>query len=197
MKRGDIEEGAKKPKKKGGGGKLSRSETVTVRLDPKLRFAAELAARKQRRTLSSFIEWAVEEAAKSVSIKVSQGFDEYNGPANDKAFDAIEIAWDVEESEKFAKLALHYNHLLIHKEEVIWKLVTECGYFWNGSYQNNYAKEVSEWSWEIREDHLNFKRLKEYWWLLKSIAEGEMGVNELPKSPKDKPLPPETDEVPF
>ena len=39
--------------RKAGGGKLSRSETVTVRLDPKLRYLAELAARIHRRTLSS------------------------------------------------------------------------------------------------------------------------------------------------
>jgi hypothetical protein len=45
--------------RKGGGGKLSRSETVTVRLDPKLRYLAELAARLHRRTLSSYIEWAI------------------------------------------------------------------------------------------------------------------------------------------
>ena len=36
--------------RKSGGGKLSRSETVTVRLDPKLRYLAELAARIHRRT---------------------------------------------------------------------------------------------------------------------------------------------------
>ena len=41
-------------KRKGGGGKLARSETVTVRLDPKLRYLAELAARIQRRSVSSF-----------------------------------------------------------------------------------------------------------------------------------------------
>ena len=48
-------------KRKGGGSKLSRSEIIQVRLDPKLRFTAELAARKHRRTLSSFVEWAVSE----------------------------------------------------------------------------------------------------------------------------------------
>jgi len=59
-------------KSKSGGGKLSRSETVTVRLDPKLRYLAELAARKQRRTVSSFIEWAIEDALKRVSISEDQ-----------------------------------------------------------------------------------------------------------------------------
>ena len=47
---------------KAGGGKLARSEVVTVRLDPRLRYLANLVARKQRRTLSSFIEWAIEES---------------------------------------------------------------------------------------------------------------------------------------
>ena len=55
-------------KRRGGGGKLARSETVTVRLAPKLRYLAELAARKQRRTLSSFIEWAIEETLETESV---------------------------------------------------------------------------------------------------------------------------------
>ena len=45
-----------------------RTKTIGFRLEPKLRFAAELAARKQRRSLSNFIEWAVEEAVKNVTL---------------------------------------------------------------------------------------------------------------------------------
>lgn len=45
-----------------GGSKLSRSETVTVRLDPMTRYLAVLAGRNQRRTLSSYIEWAIQSA---------------------------------------------------------------------------------------------------------------------------------------
>lgn len=39
-------------KRRGGGSKLIRSETVTVRLDPKLRYLASLAARKQHERLT-------------------------------------------------------------------------------------------------------------------------------------------------
>ncbi len=46
------------------GGKLSRTETVTVRLDPRLNYLCELAGRAQRRTKSGFIEWAVQRAIK-------------------------------------------------------------------------------------------------------------------------------------
>lgn len=55
---------ATKKKRPTGGGKLSRSEVVSIRLDPRLRFGAEMAAAKCRRTLSSFTEWAIEEALK-------------------------------------------------------------------------------------------------------------------------------------
>ena len=57
----------------GGGGKLNRSETVTIRLDPKLRYLTELAARKHRRTVSSFIEWAIESMLDKVVLR-----EEYN-----------------------------------------------------------------------------------------------------------------------
>jgi predicted HicB family RNase H-like nuclease len=39
-----------------------RSEVVTVRLEPKLKYLAELAARKQRRSLSSYVEWAIKQS---------------------------------------------------------------------------------------------------------------------------------------
>jgi len=52
----------KTTKRAGGGSKLARTEIVQVRLDPKLRFAAELASKKHRKTLSSFIEWCVSES---------------------------------------------------------------------------------------------------------------------------------------
>jgi hypothetical protein len=61
-----MEEG--KARRRPGGGKLSRSETVTVRLDPKLNYLCDLAARGQRRTKSSFIEWAIDNALKYVTI---------------------------------------------------------------------------------------------------------------------------------
>lgn len=48
--------------------KLNRSETVTVRLDPRLNYLTEIAGRSQRRTKSSFVEWAVQEAIRKLGI---------------------------------------------------------------------------------------------------------------------------------
>lgn len=101
--------------RKGGGGKLARSETVTVRLDPKLRYLAELAARKQRRTLSSFIEWAVEHALGEVHVG-----------SRTIAQEASEL-WDVEEADRFVQLALHHPELLTFEEQQIWKALNSSG----------------------------------------------------------------------
>lgn len=165
-KKGDDDGGdIKKIGKKSGGGKLSRSETVTVRLDPKLRFAAELAARKHRRTLSSFIEWAVEESVQNVCL---------NG-LKATAYDAIDLVWDVDESDRFVKMALYYPHLLTHDEEVLWKLIRENGWLWKGSNGN-----FGEWTWKIDLDSIIFERLREKWELFCSIAKGEIDKRYLP-----------------
>lgn len=175
--------------KKGGGGKLSRSETVTVRLDPKLRFAAELAARKHRRTLSSFIEWAVEEAAKKVSIKYHYGsLDDSIEPWDEYAIEAIENAWDVDEADRFAKLALNYPALLTHDEEVLWKLICECGFLWRGQYEEKPLRNVQVWTWVVCLQSINFERLRENWENLKSVADGTSNKDILPSCQIEKPM---------
>src|SRR4029079_1516887 len=97
--------------KRGGGGKLSRSETVTVRLDPKLNYLCELAARAQRRTKSSFIEWAIDYAL---------GFVEVPNPTptgKTIALAANEL-WDVDESDRLAQLAFYAPVLMTHDEQL-------------------------------------------------------------------------------
>src|ERR1700737_1533196 len=105
-------------KRRSGGGKLSRSETVTVRLDPKLRYLANLAARRQRRTLSSFIEWAVQESLPHVIISGGG----YNVAPTTVAEVGNEL-WDVDDADRFAKLALRFPDTLTHDEQILWKLI--------------------------------------------------------------------------
>jgi predicted HicB family RNase H-like nuclease len=103
-------------KRKGGGGKLSRSEVVTVRLDPRLRYTAELVARKERRTVSSFIESAVEQAVNKVFTKT-----------------AIDKVWDTDETVRFIKLATQSPELLNHQEQVLWRQIKRMPECWKGS----------------------------------------------------------------
>ena len=99
---------------KTGGGKLSRSEVVTVRLDQKLRYLANLAARKQRRTLSSFIEWAIERALAEVKLS-----------GTSTVVEEARALWDIDECDRFVKLALYDESLLTYDEQAIWKIIQE------------------------------------------------------------------------
>jgi len=112
------------PKKSKGGSKLSRSEITTVRLDPKLRYLAELAARKQRRTLSSYIEWAVENSLRDVKLYEGTG---YNGDNPITVDDEAAALWDVDEAERFIRLAITYPSLLTHEEQERWKMLSDSG----------------------------------------------------------------------
>jgi hypothetical protein len=174
-----------------GGGKLIRSETVTVRLDAKLRYLAELAARKQRRTVSSFIEWTIEETLKSIYLSDYEGDD-----AVSLAQEANEL-WDVDEPDRLVKLALRRPAMLTHEEQIIWKLIKENGFFWRGNYN------TGEWAWKIQESSFKFERLREHWVTFRAVARGEIDKIMLPKWAKQKPTatgesrPDLDDEIPY
>lgn len=155
-------------KRKASGGKLNRSETVTVRLDPKLRYLADLAARKQRRTLSSYIEWAIEDSLGRTNLYSNSDISLADESAN---------LWDVDEADRFAKLALRHPDLLTHEEQVRWKLIRENGAFWRGRF----AGIDKEWTWDVDEDSLVLERLREHWLAFCAAADNGTGQTNLPK----------------
>ena len=87
----------------------ARSITVGVRLDPRVRYLAELAARKQRRSLSSFIEWAVKERLNGMW----------------KLAEEADLLWHPSRAERFARLASRHPELLTYREELAWKRFSE------------------------------------------------------------------------
>ncbi len=161
-------------KRQKGGARLQRSETVTVRLDPKLRYLAELGARKQRRTLSSFIEWAIEQSLQQVVVE--EGWDQHTKKTYQLslAHSASDL-WDVGEEERFIKLATHYPDLLTHDEQVLWKLIRENGYLWRGDY--NFQ---GQWTWPLTMTALYIPRLREYWEVFRQVAAGDADASVLP-----------------
>jgi predicted HicB family RNase H-like nuclease len=163
-----------KASKRGGGGKLSRTETVTVRLDPKLRYLADLAARKQRRTLSSFIEWAIEENLKNIHL------DDAGDVSNSIASQATEL-WDVDAPDRFAKLAVHCPELLTHDEQVLWKLIRENGSLWKGHYD----RQTRQWTWRVSLDTLIFENLRKSWEAFCSVAYENGSEEKLPTWEKE------------
>lgn len=181
----------KKPRKEGEQS-MARSITVGVRLDPKLRYLTELAARKQRRSLSSFIEWVVQESLGRILLREGSG---YNNDYGTSVADEAACLWDIDEADRFARLALRYPDLLTHEEQAIWKLIRENGYVWRGKYH----KVSGEWTWQVEEGSLIFQRLREHWDGFLAVARGEAGKDKLPTWVETKGLDknPLDDDIPF
>jgi len=143
---------AESGRKRRRGGNLSRTETVTVRLDPKLRYFAGLAARRQRRTLSSFIEWAIEDSLKRV-ILFDDGHDTRNSVA-----DEVLTLWRIEEADRFVELAFKYPDLLTYDEQLLWELIKENRHVWDR---------------EVIPEKIVLFELRKRWESFKAIARGE------------------------
>lgn len=95
------------------GGKLVKSEAVQVRFDPILKLAAELAAAKERRTLSSFTETAVEQRVHDVQV----ARDADGHPVN--ALQVARECWNAEPLVQLNNLANRYPDLLTIRERKI------------------------------------------------------------------------------
>lgn len=118
---------SKTAKRKGGGSKLTRTEIVQVRLDPKLRFTAELAAKKHRRTLSSFIEWAIAESVENVRVGLMK---------TETASYVANTVWDKSKVKTFINLVKNYPYSLTHDEEQLWHLLVETEIYWRPTYES-------------------------------------------------------------
>ncbi|MEQ8734914.1 MAG: hypothetical protein RIC29_08320 [Rhodospirillaceae bacterium] len=155
-----------------------KAGAVTVRLDPKLKYLADLGARKQRRPLSGFIEWAVEESLSKVILE-----EDRNGDTSLMDAERSRNLWDVDEADRVAKLALNYPELLTYEEQLIWKLVRTNGALWVGNYEN------FTWTWTTEARNLNWEKLREHWDTIIAVADGSLPASELPSWEKEKEIP--------
>jgi len=161
---------ARKPK-----GEVTRSETLAIRLDPRTRYMLELASRIQHRTLSSVVEWMVNNSLKDIPI------DDERSLASAQA-----DLWDIDESDRLVKLAFKYPGLLSFEEQKIWKLIREYGYFWRGKYVFEHQEEGGyvryEWTWQTRDSSIFVDRIRGCWEEIKHLAlTGENLNSGLPK----------------
>jgi hypothetical protein len=164
--------------KPAGGGKLNRSQTVTMRIDPQLRYLTDLAARTQRRTTSGFIEWAIEQALNSVQLG-PDGYDRQKLLA-----DEARILWDVDVADRFVKLAIHYPQLLNHDEQVMWKIIRENNSFWGDAYLGS-STDGSELL-----KYIDYLKVREHWETLNGVVDGSAELGDLPKhEPRDTQAP--------
>jgi hypothetical protein len=170
------------------GGKLNRSETVTVRFDPRLNYLCELAARTQRRTKSSFIEWAVEQSLIATAVPGSEGF---RGETKSISEFGPKL-WDVDEPDRLANLAYDAPLLMTHDEQVIWKAIQAYGFLWSGTWEERQGQEVWTWNPDNRHNLLR-DRLRDRFEAVRSRLEEGAPLTDLPDWNLTRPLQTEMD----
>ncbi|MCI5049075.1 MAG: hypothetical protein MRY32_01910 [Rickettsiales bacterium] len=148
----------------------TRSETVTVRLDPKLKYGLELLARKQYRSVSSVVEWLVNNA-----IRTSEELPD------------IDYIWDIGEADRLINLAFADETMLTFEEQLIWKVIKDYDDFWIRL-------------WDFTSTNLYRGRVRDNWEQILKVANGEAEANTLKLYPKTKTAKVSVavdDEIPF
>ena len=174
---------------KGAGSKLGRTETVSIRLDPRLNYLCELAARSQRRTKSSFIEATLAEQIQTMVINKWRGSD-FDDP--NTFGERADMLWHVRESQRLVSLGIIAPELLTFEEQHIWSLIEENGHFWRGRWSGN------DWDFDVSLDSIVRERIDECWKDLVAVAMGEKNADVLPSVGKPPPISRDLDdEIPF
>jgi len=135
-----------------GGGKLGKSENVTIRLDPQLRYMADLVAKGERRTLSNLIEVALDKYVRKSGTRFPRGVSA-----------VMSLTWHIEPSDRLAKLAIHRADLLTPGQQEQWSRIVENPDFWKGKRDGG--------KWDVSESNLDFVRLRKEWDQISSGSE--------------------------
>lgn len=91
-------------------GVKSIGTSLTVRLDPRLRFALELMSRKQRRSMSGVIEWLIECGVEKLESGVNK--------------EMLSYLWGYDDFDRIQRMKVKYPSLLTYEEE---KILTKRG----------------------------------------------------------------------
>jgi hypothetical protein len=156
-------------KRQEGGGKLIRTASVTVRLDERLHYLVGLAARKQRRTVSSYIENAVEVSLEKVILHAGNDFQD---DSEQTLAGEAKRLWDADASERFVRLAIYWPDLLNHDEQIAWKVMLDSGYLDRAKKRHETSRQI-DWDWVILDDAI-FPTLRRDWdSLQQAISQGK------------------------
>lgn len=99
-------------------GTSQRMGVFAMRFDPRVKYLAELAARRERRSLTNFVEWAIDQALQKVVLIKGTGDHFDISPAN-----AADLLWDIDEVERLSKLHGHCPDLLSYDEQRLMDVV--------------------------------------------------------------------------
>lgn len=120
---------------------MKKSVVLQVRIDPYTRFCSEIAAKTQRRSLSSYIAESVYQENKKRKVKST------NTKIDGMSVEELsELVWDEHEAVRFINIAKLDTRLLTEEERPIWYLICETEeFFIDGDVNVPLVKEL--WNW--------------------------------------------------
>ena len=135
---------------------------------------AETGARKHRRSLSNYIEWAIERSFKKDALRERPT----DADIDESTSSWLDQLWDAHESDRFVKLAFNYPGLLTNEELVLWKLIRANKFLWAEFIFM--LPDMVDRKWIESDKHFQYERLREHWDTFKSVAKGEAELSTLP-----------------
>ena len=108
-------------------GTTTKSDVITVRLSPKLKYGLELLARKQHRPLSSVVSRAIEQSINDPEAGLYKNTSK--GLKIKEPKQMLDILWDVHPADRLVKLATHWPELMTYEEEKRVKAIKKLGWW--------------------------------------------------------------------
>lgn len=105
-----------------------KSDVITLRLNPKLKYGVELLSRKQHRTISSLVTWAIEQAINNSEDGLRKNLSKGLKVAEPKQM--LDILWDFDPADRLVKLANHWPELMDFFDEMLVKAIKNNGWGW-------------------------------------------------------------------
>jgi hypothetical protein len=129
---------------------------VSIRLNPRLKFGADLAARAQHNSLSGFAEWAIAKALREVTTPDKAG--------NDCSIeDVTNRTYSIYRADRLLLLA-DYPSLLTYEEEAMLSTAFRCE------------------GLKGKQGKLKASLLEESWDLIEAVAAGKRSFDDLPET---------------
>lgn len=102
-----------------------KTEALSIRIDPRLRFGLELMARQQRRSVTGVVEWAIDVALNSEPAAEVWGREPVSFA------ELLRVVWHPNEAERLVNLAQNFPGLLTYEESRMWEVINRSPDFWD------------------------------------------------------------------
>jgi predicted transcriptional regulator len=127
-----------------------RTTTLSVRLEPRTRFALELLARRRRSTITAVLEAAID---RIISDPEEGLFDTPAGERG-KPENIVDKVWDTDDADRLVKLSMYFPRLLTFEQERLVKMIRENPRLWPAKGGPNFKAIREEWD-DLRTEYLS------------------------------------------